>query len=156
MVFDSGPLIYLGTLDYLAVLTEMYRVFIPDAVAEELNRRPGATGSGAPFLESAERRRPTVQNLSLVASGPPTIDSGELEVIALALEDLPGSTGGVTVAIDDRRGRRRAALLGIPVVGTLAILIRIHTSDTPAGTSPETSTPSKTQECTSPKTSNSA
>lgn len=126
MVFDSGPLIYLDTLGYLPVLTEMYRVFIPDAVAEELTRRPGAAGSGAPFLESAERRAPNAQNLSLVASGPPAIDSGEQEVIALALEDLPGSTGGATVAMDDRRGRRRAALLGIPVVGTRAILIRIH------------------------------
>ena len=129
MVFDSGPLIYLDTLDYLPVLTEMYRVSIPDAVAEELTRRPGAAGSGAPFLESAERRTPTAQNLSLVASGPPAIDSGEQEVIALALEDLqgsPGGPGGVTVAMDDRRGRRRAALLGIPVVGTLAILVRLH------------------------------
>lgn len=126
MVFDSGPLIYLDTLGYLPVLTEMYRVFIPDAVAEELTRRPGAAGSGAPFLESAERRTPTAQDLSLVASGPPAIDPGEREVIAFALGDLPGSTSGVTVAMDDRRGRRRAALLGIPVIGTLAILVRIH------------------------------
>ena len=94
-----------------------------------MTRRPGAAGSGVPLLESAERRTPTAQNLSLVASGPPAIDSGEQEVIALALEDLQGSSGGpggVTVAMNDRRGRRRAALLGIPVVGTLAILVRFH------------------------------
>lgn len=104
----------------------MYQVFIPDAVAEELMRHPEAAGSGAPFLESVERRTPKAEDLSQVASGPPTIDSGEREVIALALGDLLGPSDEVTVAMDDRRGRRRATHLGISVIGTLAVLVRLH------------------------------
>lgn len=104
----------------------MYQVFIPDAVAEELMHHPEAAGSGAPFLESVERRTPKAEDLSQVASGPPTIDSGELEVIALALGGLLGPSDEVTVAMDDRRGVRRAAHLEIPVIGTLAMLVRLH------------------------------
>ena len=108
------------------MITEMYQVFIPGAVAEELMRRPEATGGGVPFLESVERQTSKVEDLSQVASGPPTIDPGELKVIALALSDLPGPPDQVTVAMDDRRGVRRAVNLGILVIGTLAILVRLH------------------------------
>ena len=116
----------MDTLGYLPVITEMYQVFIPDAVAEELMRRLEAAGGRAPFLEFVERQTPKAENLSQVASKPPTIDSGEREVIALALGDFLGTTNQVTVAMDDRRGRRRAAHLRIPVIGTLAILVRLH------------------------------
>ena len=108
------------------MITEMYQVFIPDAVAEELMRRPEAAGGKAPFMESVERQTPKAEDLSQVASGPPAIDPGEQEVIALALGDLLGPPGEVTVAMDDRRGRRRAAHLGVPVIGTLTILVRLH------------------------------
>lgn len=123
MVFDTGPLIYLDALGYLSTLGGLCRVLIPDAVAEELGRRPEASGSAALSLEFVERRTPAVEDLSRVASGPPTIDSGEREAIALALGYLPDK---VAVAMDDRRGVRRASRVGIQVTGTLAILVRLH------------------------------
>jgi predicted nucleic acid-binding protein len=122
VVFDTGPLICLDALGYLPALGRMYRVLIPDAVAEELERRPGAAGSGAPSLSFIHRRTPTPSDVSRVASGPPSLDQGEREAIAIAL----GIGAEATVAIDDRRGARRAARTGVPVVGTLAVLARIH------------------------------
>ena len=76
------------------------------------------------MLEFVERRTPAAENVSRVASGAPATDSGEQEAIALALGNLPGDKA--TLAIDDRRGVRRAGRLGIPVIGTLAILVRLH------------------------------
>ena len=122
MVFDTGPLIYLDALDYLPALGGMYRVLIPDAVAEELERRPGAAGGGAPSLGFVQRRTPAAEDVSRVVSGPPSIDEGEREVIALAL----GIGDEATAVIDDRRGARRAARVGVAVIGTLAVLARMH------------------------------
>lgn len=120
MAFDAGPLIYLDALGYLPALGAVYRVLIPDAVAEELERRPGAFGSGVPSLGFVERRAPAAEDVSRVASGPPSIDTGEREALALGIGEE------ATVAMDDRRGVRRATRMGIPVTGTLAILVRLH------------------------------
>lgn len=119
-VFDGGPLIYLDALGYLSALGDLYRVVIPNAVAEELERRPEAYGGGVPAMERIERRTPADEDVRIVASGPPTIDAGESEVISLAL-------GMEALAvIDDRRGVRRAFRLGVAVVGTLVVLIELH------------------------------
>ena len=55
-----------------------------------------------------------------MASGPPAVDPGEREAIALALAT------GATVVLDDRRGRRRARSLGVPLTGTLGVLLALH------------------------------
>jgi predicted nucleic acid-binding protein len=104
----------------LDVLRELHRVVIPQAVAGELEARPGAPGGGVPYLEWVERRRPSAAGVGRVASEPPAIGPGERETIALALET------GATAVMDDRRGRRRARSLGVPVTGTLGVLQAIH------------------------------
>ncbi|MEM6795614.1 MAG: DUF3368 domain-containing protein [Acidobacteriota bacterium] len=48
-----------------------------------------------------------------------SLDEGEASVIQLALE-----SGITTVCIDERRGRRAAASVGLQVVGTLGLLLR--------------------------------
>jgi len=119
-VFDAGPLIYLDALGYLPALGGLYRIIIPNAVADELERRPEAFGGDIFSMENVELRSPTAEDMRVVASGPPTIDAGELEVISLAL-------GMEALAvIDDRRGVRRASRLGVPVVGTLVVLVELH------------------------------
>lgn len=108
-------------------------MLVPEAVARELERRPGkapwgAPASGAPARDFVERRRPSASHVRRVEEGPPAIDPGEREVVALALGT------GATAAMDDRRGVRRASRLGVPMgvpmgvptVGTLAVLIELH------------------------------
>lgn len=119
-VFDAGPLIYLDALGYLEAVRGLYRLVVPNAVAEELERRPGAFGGGAPSMAGVELRTPESEDMRLVSSGPPAIDAGEKEVIALALGMGP------LAVMDERRGVRRASRLGVEVVGTLAFLIEIH------------------------------
>ena len=82
--------------------------------------RPGGPGGGAPALEWIERRSPAAGDVRLVAAGPPAVDLGEREAIALAL------AAGATVVLDDRRGRRRARSLGVPITGTLGVLLALH------------------------------
>lgn len=121
-VFDAGPLIYLDALDYLYALRELHRVIIPEAVAQELEKSPEAPGGRAPSLEWIERRTPTEETIRQVMSEPPSIDAGEREVIALALE----IGGEITAVLDDRRGRQRARSLEIPLTGTLGVLQALH------------------------------
>ncbi|MBA2694025.1 MAG: hypothetical protein H0U65_16280 [Rubrobacter sp.] len=119
-VFDAGPLIYLDALGYLPALSGLYDVVVPDAVSEELARNKGAFGSGVPSMEGVAIRTPDGEDSLVVESGPPAIDAGEKEVIALVL-----GTGALAI-IDDRRGVRRASRLGVEVAGTLVVLIQIH------------------------------
>lgn len=93
---------------------------IPDAVAEELSRRPGRPGGGVPYLGSVTRLTPGIEYLCRVEEGPPSIGAGEREVIALALER------DAIAVIDDQRGRLRANRAGVALTGTLGVLQAIH------------------------------
>lgn len=95
-------------------------MFIPEAVAGELLRRPGSPGGGVVALDWVERLTAEPADVRRVASGPPASGPGEREVIALALR-----LGAVAV-IDDRRGRERARRLGASLTGTLGVLVALH------------------------------
>lgn len=93
---------------------------IPNAVAEELAHRPGAPGSKVPALGFVESLNPEPEDVRRVASGPPPIDAGEREVLALALGRE------ATAVMDDRSGRSRGRRLGVPLTGTLGVLLALQ------------------------------
>lgn len=97
-------------------------------MAEELYRRPGAPGSGAPSLEFVKRRRPNPEELRRVTGGPPPVDIGEREVLALALGRE------ATAVMDDRSGRSRGRRLGVTLTGTLGVLAALHYASYAHGT----------------------
>ncbi len=99
---------------------DLYRVMIPNAVAEELARRPGAPGSKAPSLEFVRTLSPEPEDVRRVASGPPPVHVGEREVLALALGRE------ATAVMDDRRGRSRGRWLGVTLTGTLGVLLALQ------------------------------
>jgi hypothetical protein len=93
-------------LGYVLLLRRTYRVVLPEAVVEELSARPGASGSGVVSLEWMSCRAPSAENMHRVRREPPTLGSGETEVIALGLElSCP-------VVLDDRKARLRARRVG--------------------------------------------
>lgn len=109
VISNSSPLIALsqiGALDLLKVLFET--VLVPPAV-----RRETAASVGAPawLVERVLTRRPD-------ARVPATLDRGEREVLSLALE-----IGAYRVIVDERPARRAARALGLPVIGTLGVLV---------------------------------
>lgn len=119
VVVDSTPIIALSLAGRLDLLQAFYRqVVIPPAVRSELEagggNRPGAAElAAASWIETVGLEDPG--RAQLLAD----LDRGEAEVIALAQE-----MGARLVVIDERLGRRHAQRLGLPVTGTLGLLLR--------------------------------
>lgn len=121
VVFDASPLILLDRLGYLPALRELHgELVIPRAVSRELGSRPGMPASTVPGLKWVKIREAREDVLQRVREGPPSIDSGEAEAIALALGER------AIVAVDDLRGRERARRLGVDLTGTIGELLTIH------------------------------
>lgn len=119
LILDSSPVIHLNAgLGGLDLLPGMYgRVVVPTDVLRELES--GADRDDAALrlrrVPGIEIRSPS-SGISPLLAG--ELDLGESAVIALALE-LPGST----VALDDLRARRVARRSGIPMTGSLGVLL---------------------------------
>jgi predicted nucleic acid-binding protein len=93
---------------------------LPEAVIEELSARPDASGSGVVSLDWVSHLAPRTESVHRVRREPPTLGSGEAEVIALGLElSCP-------VVLDDRKARLRARRAGLEITGTLGVLLRLH------------------------------
>ena len=119
VVSDSSPLIALADVGQLRLLHELFStVLIPEAVYQEIVVQ-GAGHVGAEAVQAAawiEQRSGANTGLADVLKL--ELDEGEAEAIALALE-----SGADLVLLDERRGRQRAARLGLRVTGVLGVLV---------------------------------
>lgn len=117
-VVDASPLIVLAQaerFDLLRVAGD--RILVPRPVALEV-LRPGSPDAAAAAIRSSPW-------ITVVDAGSPPdavrqqrLDPGEEAVLTWAL-----AHPGTAAIIDDRRGRRAAAALGIPVIGLLGIIL---------------------------------
>jgi predicted nucleic acid-binding protein len=117
-VINASPLIFLSRSRYLSLLQNFAReIWVPDPVAGEIRHR-GAQDITVQAIE---------QTAWLISKPVPTILTpvvewrlgvGESSTLALALE-YPGTEA----IIDDLAGRKCVASLGIPVRGTLGIVL---------------------------------
>jgi predicted nucleic acid-binding protein len=119
VVVNSTPIITLTIVGQLSLLQNLYgTVLIPLAVEHEVlaggQSRAGAPQlAAAPWIQAVKLKDP--RRVDLLSD----LDRGEAEVIALAQErdaDL--------VVIDERLGRRHARRLGLPLTGTLGVLLK--------------------------------
>ena len=118
-VVNATPLISLALLGRLSLLKEMFaEVIVPRAVYKEVIR--GGTGKpGADALAEANWLKVVSVDVSITIE--PLLlglDAGELEVLLLARQIKAD-----WVIIDERLARRVAFALGLPVKGTLGILL---------------------------------
>ena len=122
VVVNSTPIITLAIVDRLSLLQSLYgTVLIPSAVEQEVlaggpNRAGAPQLAAAPWIKAVSLKDP--RRADLLSD----LDRGEAEVIALAQErdaDL--------VVIDERLGRRHARRLGLPLTGTLGVLLKAKT-----------------------------
>jgi uncharacterized protein len=127
---NAGPLIALGKLNRLALLTHLYpSLSIPRTVYREVVAEGIASGAPDAFMTRlfVDRYRCPIVEASkavidaYVPAG--TLDAGERELLALAR----GSKESL-VLIDDELARAEARRLGIPTKGTLGILVAAHRS----------------------------
>ncbi|MCZ2089404.1 MAG: DUF3368 domain-containing protein [Burkholderiales bacterium] len=116
VVSDSGPLICLGRLDLLHLLTNLFtEVQVPEQVLQECAARPKSADS--------TRIADAVAQGWLLPCGPQPLPAGPLgrgERAAIA----PALAIGAGVLTDDQGARSHAESLGLPVAGTLGVLVR--------------------------------
>lgn len=109
-VSNSSCLIALHGIRRLALLPQVcVDVIVPDAVAVEC--------SGIPLPSSIQIRQVVDSSRVAQLMGVERLGWGESEAIALA-EEL----GAVRLVLDERRATRTAVRLGLPVIGTIAVV----------------------------------
>lgn len=117
VIADAGPLIAFARIQHLDLLPRVFdRVLVTDAVFEEC--------AGKPDFPESLLIQEAVSHKTLERCTPPDfsaylleVDAGEASTIAAAIECGSG------VLMDDRAGRRMAAHIGIPVIGTVGVLV---------------------------------
>lgn len=117
VIVNNSPLVALWELGHLALLRELYaKVLIPKQVEEEFvkkeqNARQTALGD-APWIEVVQLATP------LTDADYVGLDRGEAAVLALAKE-----RGTQLVIFDDLDARKYAQEIGLPVTGTVGVLV---------------------------------
>lgn len=117
VISDSSSLIAIGAVGHLDVLRSLYReVAVPQAVWNEVTspNRPGAVAIG----QAEWIRVVPVSNRSVINQLTRPVGAGEAEAIALAIQ-----LNADVLLIDERRARKVAVELGLPVTGILGVLL---------------------------------
>jgi predicted nucleic acid-binding protein len=118
VVADTSPLRYLILIEHVHVLPALYgHVVVPPAVIVELNqeRTPDLVKTWLSTMPDWLH----VQAPRQALTSPPTVlGAGEREAIALAVE-----LSADALLMDDRDAREEARRLGVPVLGTLRVLV---------------------------------
>lgn len=119
IIANGTPIIALALVGRLDLLRDLYGgVTVPQAVRAEVLRKGRRVAGASELLEASWIRSGALKDprrADLLSD----LDRGEAEVIALAQEleaDL--------VIIDERLGRRHARRLGLPLTGTLGVLLK--------------------------------
>ncbi len=118
-VVNSSPLIYFAKLDRLDLLQRgADEVLVPPIVLRELSVKPDASTGKIDAVCSTWLRCEAPGDRKVFDVLRLELDAGEAEAIALALE-----RSADRIIIDDLAGRRCARRLGVPVIGTLGLLL---------------------------------
>lgn len=117
VIADAGPLIAFARLHQIGLLPQIFgRVLVTDTVFAECAGR-------ADFPESALIREAVSRKQLELCAAPDfsafaqKIDAGEASAIAVAIDF------GCGVLMDDKAGRRMAENAGVPVIGTVGVLV---------------------------------
>ncbi len=124
IISDTTPIISLIKINRIDLLEKLFgEVLIPEAVFKELITNTVFENEARIVKSSTFLKTQAVQNIKALkilqaASG---LDDGESEAIILA-DELKSDV----LIIDERKGRKVAQNLGIPITGTIGILIQAH------------------------------
>jgi len=119
-IVNASPIIYLSRSGHLDLLRHAAsRVVVPDAVVREIERR----GAADPTVRALAANRDWLEVVSVPALPPSLLawdlGAGETSVLAWAVE-----RAGSVAVVDDLAARRCAKVLGIPLLGTLGLVLR--------------------------------
>jgi predicted nucleic acid-binding protein len=120
IVADNTVLLNLAFLGQEGLLSAQFdSVHVPEAVAREFKRLAATSGrfAGMPFPATCQIT--PVKGMPDQIASNPRLDPGESEALALAL-----SIKAHAVLLDEVAARDCASSLGMPVIGTLGLLVR--------------------------------
>jgi predicted nucleic acid-binding protein len=117
VIADAGPLIAFARLHHISLLPQIFgRVLVTDIVFEEC--------AGRSYFPESTLIQEAVSKKQLELCAAPDfsafsqkIDPGEASAIAVAIDF------GCGVLMDDKAGRKMATNAGIPVIGTVGVLV---------------------------------
>jgi predicted nucleic acid-binding protein len=111
--------IALDRLGYIEVLRQVADVILAPAVVQELRAGVDKPGNRVPDLDWIQIRVPAEGDMDEVLRAMDA-HAGEQETVALAMG------GTIEPVIDEGPARRYAAERGLPITGTLALLVGLH------------------------------
>jgi predicted nucleic acid-binding protein len=115
VVTNTTPLITLAGVGLLDLLPNLYgQIWAPRIVLEEYQAKAPPTE-----LDLTQASWLTVVDDVNIDPTLPLLDVGEAAVLSLAQ-----TIGARLILLDERKARRIAARIGLPVAGTLAVLLR--------------------------------
>jgi predicted nucleic acid-binding protein len=117
VILNNTPLVALWSLNLLTILRDLYEeVIIPQTVYEEFLATERLVRQTALDEASWLKITPLIDpSQTLMYIG---LDQGEAEVLALAQ-----TQSARLVIMDERKGRRYAQRLGLPLTGTVGVLL---------------------------------
>lgn len=119
VVVNTTPLIALSHIGKLDILRELYgKIFIPEAVYNELSVKEDSVCKMVNMSLDwicVEK----IQNHLAKSMYKTQLHDGEVEVMILSME-----VNADVVIIDDANAKKHAKYLGLPVTGTLGVLIK--------------------------------
>ncbi len=118
-VVDTSPLIFLAKLDRLDLLQRgADEILAPPAVLNEAQQRRDRSSELVEVALSSWLKVVQINDSDILRLLQTDVDLGEAEAITLALQVRADQ-----IVMDDLDGRRWARRLGLPVVGTLGLLL---------------------------------
>ncbi|MEP0870590.1 DUF3368 domain-containing protein [Trichocoleus desertorum AS-A10] len=122
VVSNTSPILNLAIVNQLILLHHQFdEILIPEVVLDELKineERPGSQNIRE-AISAGWIRTQSVGNQTLIQLLNQTLDQGESEAIALAIE-----LQADWLLLDEREGRKVAKSLGLKVTGILGVLLR--------------------------------
>ena len=117
VIADAGPLIAFARLHQLGLLPQIFgRVFVTEMVFAECAGR--ADFPESPLIrEAVDKKQLELCAAPDFSAYAQKIDAGEASAIAVAIEY------GCGVLMDDKAGRKMATNAGVPVIGTVGVLV---------------------------------
>ncbi len=117
IIADAGPLIAFARLHQIGLLAQLSgRVLVTDIVFRECAGRSDFP-EGALILEAVSKKRLELCTAPDFSAYAQMIDAGEASAIAAAIDF------GCGVLMDDKAGRKMATNAGVPVIGTVGVLV---------------------------------
>jgi predicted nucleic acid-binding protein len=117
-IVDTTPVVILAKIGQLDLLTDLAReVLLPSPVLREIRNGP-ASDPARRAVESGWGTVVAVRYIRVAVHSVGLLGLGEQSVLTLALK-RPGSR----VILDDGQARRAARRLGLPVAGTVGVLM---------------------------------